>query len=360
MPDVSPFTPPLTDSLVQPPHPLFCTNANRKRCPFAVLSKMERRQQSISKCFEKEPSNSGNLNQKRKCEDSDNRPPEKRKLQQSWFGKYKWLNHVAEKKIVICTWCIDAGRTYTFTTGKSSDSPKADDFSKHEKTVDYKFACQAKNAVEHREMPRAVNKVCHKMKDAIVSTMKNVYFICKENIAKEKLLSLQELNILQGCTQVQLLKTEDRLRYTHHESVDDFICAIKTVIENDVFSKIKAAEFYSLETDESTDSSNCQNLMIYIRAVVEGKVVSHFLKLVQLNEGGTAEKIYTKVVEVLNEKGLPISSLIALSTDRASTMIGCRGGLVTLCKNENPFIISEHCAAHRLALASGQAADSVP
>lgn len=113
---------------------------------------MAHRQQPISNFFVKNPSNSGNLdqipNQKRKCEASDDRPPEKRKLPQSWFFKYKWLKHVAEKKILVCTWCIDAGRSNTFVTGKSSDFPKADDFSKHEKTVDHKFASEAKIAVE--------------------------------------------------------------------------------------------------------------------------------------------------------------------------------------------------------------------
>ena len=55
---------------------------------------------------------------------------------------------------------------------------------------------------------------------------------------------------------------------------------------------------------------------------------------------------------ILKKKDFPKSNLIALSTDGASTMIGC--------KKDKPFITSEHCASHRLALASSQAANSAP
>ena len=43
----------------------------------------------------------------------------------------------------------------------------------------------------------------------------------------------------------------------------------------------------------------------------------------------------------------------------ASVMVGIRAGVTTLMKKKNPFMISTHCIAHRLALASGQAADSI-
>ena len=41
-------------------------------------------------------------------------------------------------------------------------------------------------------------------------------------------------------------------------------------------------------------------------------------------------------------------------------MVGCRTGVTTQLKGKNPFILSVHYIAHSLAVASGQAADSVP
>ena len=46
-------------------------------------------------------------------------------------------------------------------------------------------------------------------------------------------------------------------------------------------------------------------------------------------------------------------------SDGASVMLGCRGGISTLMKEKVPYLIANHCVAHRLALACGQAADEI-
>ena len=91
-----------------------------------------------------------------------------------------------------------------------------------------------------------------------------------------------------------------------------------------------------------------------------GGWASHFLAVKRLDEGATSEKIYDAVLEVLARKGIPVDSLIALGTDGASVMTGVKNGLVTKYKQQNPFLLTQHCAAHQLALASAQAANSFP
>lgn len=116
-------------------------------------------------------------------------------------------------------------------------------------------------------------------------------------------------------------------------------------------------KFYGLEIDESTstDYNTSQNLMRYIRAVVEVKVVSNFLSTEQSNVLFTSVRSIKSIgnMESLNIKGLQTSGLLSVE------MVGCKSGLISLFKKENPFIISEHCAAQRLALVCGQAANSV-
>ena len=41
-------------------------------------------------------------------------------------------------------------------------------------------------------------------------------------------------------------------------------------------------------------------------------------------------------------------------------MLGVRGGVAALRKEEVPFMIANHCVAHCLALACGQTSDKVP
>ena len=63
----------------------------------------------------------------------------------------------------------------------------------------------------------------------------------------------------------------------------------------------------------------------------------------------------------MTEAKLEISKLKGIGTDGASTMIGCKNGVVTHLKSLVPSAIRVHCAAHQLNLASfSQASVSVP
>nr|XP_006813847.1 PREDICTED: zinc finger protein 862-like [Saccoglossus kowalevskii] len=272
----------------------------------------------------------------------------RRKIKSEWFSRYPWLKYDSEKQLFFCKSCIAAGRSNIFTTGKRSENPKADDFSKHEKSNDHKFAVTAADSTVNEEMPRAATNAYSAVKEAIVAAMRSVYFVAKEDIAKRK-----------GCKSLEILRHSDRVCYTHSTSVDDFLECIAEVVENEIIRKMKSAKFYSLELDESTDIGICQNLMIYIRGVVDGKIESHFLSVSMLSSA-TAEALYEEVKHVIDDKGLLLSNLISLGTDGASVMTGQRKGLTTRFKEDNPFILSQHCAAHKLALASGQAADCIP
>ena len=76
--------------------------------------------------------------------------------------------------------------------------------------------------------------------------------------------------------------------------------------------------------------------------------------------GVTAPEIVDAVLKVFTSRGISLEKLCGVATNGANVMVGCRTGVTTLLKDKNPFILSIHCIAHRLALASGQAADAVP
>ena len=87
-------------------------------------------------------------------------------------------------------------------------------------------------------------------------------------------------------------------------------------------------------------------------------------------QGGIAEAFYTVVS--LQKKAFVghdffwlvkldyNTKLFALGSDGASVMLGRRGGVSKLLMDHVPYLISNHCIAHRLALACGQAANDVP
>ena len=132
------------------------------------------------------------------------------------------------------------------------------------------------------------------------------------------------------------------------------------MVDEELDEQLQQCSFYSLMVDESTDVTTTQTLIIYIRFVnKEGQVMSRFFELAKLT-GATAEAILQTLLEVMEARHLPVEKLFGIATDGASVMTGSRSGITTRIKRKNPFALSVHCIAHRLALASGQAADNIP
>ena len=84
-----------------------------------------------------------------------------------------------------------------------------------------------------------------------------------------------------------------------------------------------------------------------------------FFDITELSSG-TASTILEIIFCMLDRKKLPLEKACGMATDGASVMTGVRAVVITLTKKKNPFMLSIHCIAHCLALASGQAADSIP
>ena len=65
------------------------------------------------------------------------------------------------------------------------------------------------------------------------------------------------------------------------------------------------------------------------------------------------------ILKYLDDIKLDMKKIRGIGTDGASTMLGCRNGVVAQLKRIRPSAIGIHCAAHRLDLASSQAGDAV-
>lgn len=75
---------------------------------------------------------------------------------------------------------------------------------------------------------------------------------------------------------------------------------------------------------------------------------------------GKADTIVDDVKQLLIEKNLDGRKLVAVCTDGAAVMTGCRNGVVQKLREEyNSELVGVHCTAHRLALSASDAARSV-
>ena len=73
------------------------------------------------------------------------------------------------------------------------------------------------------------------------------------------------------------------------------------------------------------------------------------MNLLKVNLTDLAEDTITAhILKYLDDIKLDMKKIRGIGTDGASTMLGCRNGVVAQLKRIRPSAIGVHCAAHRL------------
>ncbi|KAG7489523.1 general transcription factor II-I repeat domain-containing protein 2-like [Solea senegalensis] len=111
--------------------------------------------------------------------------------------------------------------------------------------------------------------------------------------------------------------------------------------------------WFSIQCDESVDSSSTAQLMVFIRMVFDDfSTKEELLTLLPLKTTTRGVDIYNTVKEFLVEKKVPLEKLVSVTTDGAPAMIGRHTGFVAHCKAdlEFPNFLQYHCIIHQQAL----------
>ncbi|XP_053372515.1 zinc finger protein 862-like [Mercenaria mercenaria] len=191
-----------------------------------------------------------------------------------------------------------------------------------------------------------------------INLLKTAYHIAKRELPKDEMKHMVKYASVLG---VELSKADANVLYTSPQSVTELQSALADVILDDKILDIQQSGVFSLTIDESTDNGNLKRLIMYAQCVSETGLEYNLLTNKQILEGSAdAKNIVSMVVEELKSKGLDITKLVGIGTDGASVMTGRKGGVVKLLQEHSPTLIGVHCAAHRIALATSQAAKFVP
>ena len=142
-------------------------------------------------------------------------------------------------------------------------------------------------------------------------------------------------------------------KYTHHSSFSDMQDVIDECIQQSIITEINSSDAYGLMIDESTDVTITKKLVVYAKIVSHCRTKARFLTNIDIPDG-RAETIYDALMSWTNEKKINLVHLVGFGSDGASVMVGSKSGVATRMKALNPFLVSVHCAAHRLALASSE------
>ena len=273
----------------------------------------------------------------------------------SWKDKFLWLQY--KDGCMYCTYCLETNKHNSYTSG--CQNFRTSDIQKHSKSRDHRSATEAyAMKLSGATVPAGFYRLTTEHEQAIVSAMRNVYWLSKEDVASLKYNSLNKLVELQGCECIRNLYVGENAKYTSPEVVKEMQEVLSQCIKSDIRDEIQKSPYFSIMIDESTDVSTTKALIVYAHLLVDGVRKTRFLADVKLGDCD-AVSIEGALEGVLEDYGLNYNSCFGFSSDGASVMTGHENGVAALIKRKNSYLISVHCAAHRLALASSQAADKV-
>lgn len=197
-------------------------------------------------------------------------------------------------------------------------------------------------------------------RQALTTSMKVLYFLCKEEIPHTtKFEPLKKLMKDLGVDVLNFLDKGDNAKYTSERHVQDLVVLFGEEIWDRHRQEILASPFYSVIVDETTDITTTLELIIYIRYICDSKSKTVFARLISIPDG-KADTIKSAICKFLEDNRIPLKNMVAFGSDGAAVMVGNKNGVAAQLRSEVPYLLSNHCVAHRLALASAQAASEIP
>ena len=252
---------------------------------------------------------------------------------------------------------IERGRKNVFTTGNCNfRTSTLDD---HQKTGDHQMALKA--ASLQTEMTSCQKKANSEEEKAIIDALKSTFWLAKEGLPLVKFKSLINLLRAVNAPDIKHLKVSDEMAYDSSYSALEFLHSISNVLKEELFEKLQSSPFVTVLADESTYITVNKRLVIYAQILnpTSFETSTEFVANVKLSDG-TGEGIANAIYRELQSCGVPPEKIMGLGSDGASVMTGRGKGVTGMMLRKNPHLLNVHCIAHRLALCTSQAAESVP
>jgi len=318
-----------------------------------------------------------------RCSSTRSRSKQSKCFNTEWLkGRKHWLKY--EKDVgMFCLLCQKYNKC-PFDRDTWNKTPcsriRLQSIVNHEKTAAHRDSVKLESeAATTVSIASAINPCVPS--DGIHQAFACLYFLVKQKIAHttnfEPFLDFLEFLGLHVKSKIRVAKNAT---YTSRKSIQEMVSFLSQVIENKILKNLKESDHVAIMFDESTDCTVTEQLVIHCRYIEKdtGELQSQFLKVIDVlgpsesetSEGESdsqrvvslsADAISARICSYLKDDvKLDMNKIRGIGTDGASTMMGCRNGVVAQLKRITPSAIGVHCAAHRLNLASSQAGESVP
>ena len=153
-----------------------------------------------------------------------------------------------------------------------------------------------------------------------------------------------------------LITTGRNSTYISPGSQNQIIAAICAVVRRQVVTEVKAARYFSIMADETTDFSHQEQLAVCVRYVQREAVFERFLCF-ELAPDLTGKGLAAQLLSVLDAAGLDKNDLVGQGYDGAAAMSGQHNGVQKHILDECSTAVYVHCASHALNLCLAKASE---
>ena len=214
-----------------------------------------------------------------------------RGIPQEWMSEYQWLKKVRVGKRIgmICKLCqkhaVLPRSGSKIWTGEPCMQLRLDKVKQHAKSKMHGIAIFAEADTTSR-IHQALSDICSAEIKAAVGCCKCVYWLCKHEIEHTTTYPhLLELAQSLGCDYFKALNVGHNATDTSSQIVGEFLEVSDGMVIEEVLQDMLKSSSFSITVDESTDISVLKQLVIYGRAMKAGKLITHYLKIVDIDDG---------------------------------------------------------------------------
>lgn len=141
-------------------------------------------------------------------------------------------------------------------------------------------------------------------------------------------------------------------KYTSHEIQDEMVKIMAHHILRKISVNLQSSPFLTIMADETTDSSNSEQVTIVLRWVTEDfQVHEEFIGLYKV-PSVDAETLTATIKDTLTRLNLPLAKIRGQCYDGASAMSGAKSGVAKRIQDLEPRAVFTHCYGHSLNLAA--------
>ena len=148
-----------------------------------------------------------------------------------------------------------------------------------------------------------------------------------------------------------LLNAPSNCTYLGHRTQNEMIVVVGEQIVKAIITAIKAAKFFSITVDETTDMACHEQVSIVVRYVsLCGDIEERLLGLFTVSDTA-ANNLTKEILALLEIRGLHIADMVGQAYDGAANMSGTYSGVQARIKGLNPTrVLYVHCYSHALNL----------